>query len=192
MKRDDHLALTAHLAGGYPALWKNHTLRRALLLGAVLPDSNPATYLRGLSLAGRPTGHNTEQAFPLILRLLTALRRTGVRNARQAYCLGALTHYLADAFTYPHTRGFHGGIRAHNRFERDLHRVFPDILRAAEGTEPAPDDPYRFLLSELAGNAQALHTPERDAARIVQICTAIWRSVFQENAQKSPISNKKS
>lgn len=192
MKRDDHLALTAHLAGAYPALWNDRALRRALLIGAVLPDSNPATYLRGFTRTGKPIGHHTEQSFALILRLLSRLRRTGVRNVRQAYRLGAMTHYLADAFTYPHTPGFQGRVRDHNRYERDLHTVFPAAIRRADRAEPAPADPCRFLLSELDASARENHTPQGDAARILRVCTAIWRSVFQENPEISPISNKKS
>lgn len=192
MKRDDHLALAAYLVRLCPEKWRDRAMRTVFYAGAVLPDSNPATYLRGVTRAHRPAGHNTQWSYATVLRLLAGVRRDdGVQGIRQAYRLGALTHYLADAFTYPHMPSFHGGISAHNRYEREMHRVFGDVLSAADRGAPIPDDPFRFLCDELAKSGGAVHTPRADCDRIVRVCTGIWRSVFQENGEKSPISNKK-
>lgn len=191
MKRDDHLALAVYLSALPPQRLRDRRLRTAFYAGSVLPDSNPATYLRGMTRAKGPKGHDAQSSYALILRLLSDLRRTGVRTLRQAYRLGALFHYLADAFTYPHQPAFPGGIHAHNRYERDLHRVFGEALRAAGTGAAAPADPFRFLLTEQRQSGTGSHTPESDAAAIIRICSAFWRSVFQENARKSPISNKK-
>ena len=132
MKRDDHLALAAYLVGLCPERWRDRGMRTAFYAGAVLPDSNPATYLRGVTRAHKPAGHNTQWSYATVLRLLAGVRRNGVRGMRQAYRLGALTHYLADAFTYPHMPSFPGGIPAHNRYEREMHRVFGEVLGAAD------------------------------------------------------------
>lgn len=191
MKRDDHLALAAYLAALFPKTWRDRTVRTAFYAGAVLPDSNPATYLRGVTRARKPAGHNTEWSYATVLRLLAGVIRGGVRTLRQAYRLGALTHYLADAFTYPHMPSFRGGISAHNRYEREMHRVFGEVLKEADRNAPIPADPFRFLCNELAKSGEALHTPRSDCRCIIRVCTGIWRSVFQENGEKSPISNKK-
>ena len=58
MKRDDHLALAAYLMSLSPQVWVRRGLRTAFYAGSVLPDSNPATYLRGVTRAGRPAGHD--------------------------------------------------------------------------------------------------------------------------------------
>lgn len=192
MKRDDHLALAVYLVGLCPERWRDRGMRTAFYAGAVLPDSNPATYLRGVTRAHKPAGHNTQWSYATVLRLLAGVRRNGVRGMRQAYRLGALTHYLADAFTYPHMPSFPGGIPAHNRYEREMHRVFGEVLGAADRNAPIPADPFRFLSGSLAKSGGAAHTPRADCERIVHVCTGIWRSVFQENGEKSPISNKKS
>ena len=84
MKRDDHLALAAYLMSLNPQVWERRGLRTAFYAGSVLPDSNPATYLRGVTRAGRPAGHDRAYSYPLILRLLSGLLRTGVTDARQA------------------------------------------------------------------------------------------------------------
>lgn len=191
MKRDDHLALSARLLSLNPQAWSDRRLRAAVYAGSVLPDSNPITYLRGALRAGKPAGHDRGSSYALILRLFAGLKRTGVTDVRQAYRLGALMHYLADAMTYPHTPGFHGGVSAHNRYERALHRVFWRALAGAGRCLPPPD-PFRFLSRVLSAGAPVSHAPEENAAEIVSVCTAIWLSVFQENAGKSLFSNKKS
>ena len=192
MKRDDHLALAAYLVAFDPGKWRSRAMRTALYAGATLPDSNPATYLRGVFHAHKPAGHNTQWSRATILRLLSGLRRSGVQTLRQAYRLGALIHYLADAFTYPHMPTFPGGISAHNRYEREMHAVFGDALAAADREAPVPDDPFLFLCDETVKSGRADHSPRADSDRIVRVCSEIWRSVFQENGAKSPISNKKS
>ena len=70
MKRDDHLALAAYLVGLCPERWRDRGMRTAFYAGAVLPDSNPATYLRGVTRAHKPAGHNTQWSYATVLRLL--------------------------------------------------------------------------------------------------------------------------
>ncbi len=181
MKRKDHLALTGYLIGLCPGKWEKMSLRRAFYAGATLPDCNPATYLRGAAGSGRLAGHNTEYSYPHILRLLSGLRYSGVKNPRHAYRLGALIHYLADAFTYPHTPSFAGDIRAHNAYERELHRVFAGALTAADTLAQGTADPVLFLWEELCRSREEFHTPRADAARIVRVCTCIYWSILQEN-----------
>lgn len=192
MKRKDHLALTGYLIGLCPGKWQKSTLRGAFYAGSTLPDCNPATYLRGITGSGRLAGHNTEYSYPQILRLLSGLRYSGVKDPLHAYRLGALIHYLADAFTYPHTPSFTGNIPAHNAYERDLHRVFSDALCEKNTLLRAPEDPVLFLWEALCRSREEIHTPRGDAARIVRVCTGIYWSVFQENRLKSPNSNKNS
>ena len=95
--------------------------------------------------------------------------------------MGALMHYLADALTYPHTAMFRGGVPDHNRFERALHRAFPEALRRAESRMPPLSDPFRMLAGELAENAPVSVSPAENADKIIALCSAVWRSVFQEN-----------
>lgn len=38
----------------------------------------------------------------------------------QYYTLGKLTHYLADAFTYPHNENWPNTLMDHHRYETDL------------------------------------------------------------------------
>lgn len=184
MKRNDHLALAVHLVHICPEVWRARALREALYAGSVLPDSNPATYLRGVLQAARPAGHDLPYSYPHLLRLLTGLLRTGVQSRRQAYRLGALTHYLADALTYPHMPSYRGNMLAHNRYEQELHGVLAEVLRQADRNLPVPALPVLFLADALKESRFSAHTPRRDAERIVATSTAIWRSILQENSLK--------
>ena len=54
----------------------------------------------------------------------------------QYYTLGKLTHYLADAFTYPHNDHFSDSLMDHHRYESDL-RLY------LEGTWPSSSFAWR-------------------------------------------------
>ncbi len=60
-------------------------------------------------------------------KLFESLRskdKLGIRD----YRLGKLTHYVADAFTYPHNRIFRQPSQ-HCRYEQELHCEFVSALR---------------------------------------------------------------
>ena len=50
------------------------------------------------------------------------------RRPRQYYTLGKLTHYLADAFTYPHNEHYPESLIAHRQYEADLRQYLADYL----------------------------------------------------------------
>ena len=47
----------------------------------------------------------------------------------QYYTLGKLTHYLADAFTYPHNENYPESLIAHRQYEDDLRSYLAQYLR---------------------------------------------------------------
>ena len=46
----------------------------------------------------------------------------------QYYTLGKLTHYLADAFTYPHNENWPNTLMDHHRYEADLRLSLAEYL----------------------------------------------------------------
>lgn len=93
--------------------------RVMLVLGAVIPDINLASYLKGFSVRpffGHDWGNSrkyTERGF----ERLESGRLT-------AYGLGKLLHFLCDAFTFPHGGKYCGGLREHTLYEKRLNAVF--------------------------------------------------------------------
>ena len=119
----------------------------AFLFGSFQPDCNPLSYLKGSLRCRKFGGHTYGNAQPYILSRIRRLQNRSRWTLWQYYTLGKLTHYVADAFTYPHNDHFPDGLLDHHRYERDLRRYFPGYL-ARNGTA-APADPRRDLLAEL-------------------------------------------
>lgn len=92
----------------------------AFLFGSFQPDCNPLTYLKG-SRTGKPLmGHNFTNSHAYVARRILRLQRRTRWNIWQYYTLGKLTHYLADAFTFPHNDTYTDSLRAHRLYEKQL------------------------------------------------------------------------
>ena len=92
----------------------------AFRFGAVESDLNCTTYLKGILHGNGVHGHNYEQVLPRIARLLDRLDGTDGTHPLDWYRLGKLTHFIADAFTYPHNACFAGSLKSHMRYEVHL------------------------------------------------------------------------
>ena len=68
----------------------------------------------------------------------------------QYYTLGKLTHYLADAFTFPHNETYPDSIAAHRRYEDALRLSFSRFMAA----ETLRRETAR---ADLAGALEQLH-----------------------------------
>ena len=114
----------------------------AFLFGSFQPDCNPLTYVKGSWRGQKLCGHNFSNSQPFICKRIARLqRRTAHWTVWQYYTLGKLTHYLADAFTYPHNDHFPDGLMDHHRYETDLRRYLEDYLsqRSVRQERSRPD-----------------------------------------------------
>ena len=110
----------------------------AFLFGSFQPDCNPFTFLRG-SCSGRPFGgHNYSNSRRYIRHRIRKLQRCSDWRIRHYYTLGKLTHYLADAFTYPHNESFPDTQRVHHRYETALRHA---LARQLAASPPSPLSP---------------------------------------------------
>ena len=183
MKHKDHRLLAHYLLGLAPEKWRKARRKRAFLVGNILPDFNPITYLRGIRQSRRMAGHDFPYSTPHIYRVAVRLRENGVHSMADCYSLGTLIHYLADSFTYAHTADFRDTMRAHKRYEHALHAVFPDCVREAE-QNPIPGSPENleeFLIAERKRYEQAPQEMRKDGREILLVCTAIYVSILQDN-----------
>lgn len=100
----------------------------AFLFGSFQPDCNPLTYFKG-SIHGKTLmGHNFTNSQKYIDRHISMLQGRSNWHLWQYYTLGKLTHYLADAFTFPHNETYHAGIAAHRRYESAMRECFSQYL----------------------------------------------------------------
>lgn len=114
-----------------PVSWWERT---AFVLGNMEPDMNLFSYFRGFFTHTRMHGHNYENVLKKILCMIVKLKkkRDGEQDSRlrlyQFFLAGVMMHYAADAFTWPHNRGFEGNLRDHVLYELDLHRMWENEI----------------------------------------------------------------
>ena len=101
----------------------------AFLFGSFQPDCNPFTYLKGSLRTYRFRGHNYSNSQLYIAAHIASLRRHQNWTMWQYYTLGKLTHYLADAFTYPHTETYSESLLAHRQYEDALRTYLAEYLQ---------------------------------------------------------------
>lgn len=110
----------------------------AFLFGSFQPDCNPLTYFKG-SIHGKTLmGHNFSNSRKYVERRIQALQKRPKWHLWQYYTLGKLTHYLADAFTFPHNETYHESIVAHRRYEAAMRDRFSQYLAALPKTVSVP------------------------------------------------------
>jgi len=95
----------------------------AFLFGSFQPDCNPFSYLKGSRRAFWLRGHNYSNSCFYLERRISSLQKKKNWTTWDYYTLGKVTHYVADAFTYPHNPHFHDGLPAHHIYERNM-RIF--------------------------------------------------------------------
>ncbi len=187
MKHRDHRLLAQYLIALTPERWKDPKKKRAFLLGCVLPDYNPFTYMRGIRKSRRMAGHNSLYSEKHIYKVVHKLQKKGIRSCADCYSFGTLMHYLADSFTYVHTSSFRAGMREHNRYERELRAVFPVLLSdALRHRPPAPvADVEAFLKSERSRYEILPKSMKNDANRILRVCTTVYCTIFEEKRENA-------
>ena len=176
MQKRSHLLLARTLlrqTGDFP----RKRFAAAFLVGSCQPDCNPLTYLKGFFRGRRLMGHNYANARPYVFRRIRRLQRRRRWNLWHYYTLGKLTHYLADAFTYPHNEHFPGTLADHHRYES---RLRPVLAERACAYRPAP------FAADLPGALDGLHReyrarpscPDRDAAYILRAGVMLMHCFF--------------
>ncbi len=183
MKRSDHLYLAKTICREeYKNLFIIQKL--AYLYGNIEPDLNILTYLHGHKKGEKLRGHNYEKLQPIIKKLIWKLQSRELRenNLLYYYCLGKLSHYTADIFTYPHNEIFKGTLSEHMQYEKEL----TDYLRNTIGEtlhKALSEQPFLLgcNLRYLEANIEELHEDylakageiKIDCAYIILLCSSL-------------------
>lgn len=155
--------------------------------GCVFPDHNPLTYLRGLYMRHPLKSHFLFLSYPEILRLCNKLENRKKLYIWDYYTLGALLHYVADAFTFPHNEHYTGNMMEHAQYEHTrLHPVFEQYLteefRIAKYTTNRTQR-LKTTFSELHDSYMETEPAAlSDAKYICQVCTMICAKVLEKEA----------
>lgn len=142
----------------------------AFLFGSFQPDCNPFSYLRGFRQGKTFGGHNYSNSRCYIDAQIEKLQQRSSRwTMWQYYTLGKLTHYLADAFTYPHNDHFPNSVLDHHRYETDLRLYLADYLSREKLRREKMRRDLTTAISELHRQYMATASgPRRDANYILR------------------------
>ena len=119
VQKRSHLLLARSLLSrehGFPA--RRYEL--AFLFGSFQPDCNPFSFLKGSLHGSLFGGHTYGNSRAYINRHIRRLQRRKYWNLWHYYTMGKLTHYVADAFTWPHNPHFPGVGWEHHVYESAL------------------------------------------------------------------------
>lgn len=125
-KRSHKLLASALLASVQGFQLRRYEL--AFLLGSFQPDCNPLTYLKGSTHARMLGGHNFTNSRPYVMTRLQRLEQKQRWNLWNYYTLGKLTHYVADAFTFPHNDHWPDSLASHHVYETQLRLYLAEHL----------------------------------------------------------------
>lgn len=130
----------------------------AFLFGSFQPDCNPLSYLKGSVRSHKLCGHNYTNSDLYIAHRIGRLQsREKSWTCWQYYTLGKLTHYLADAFTYPHNEHYPDSMLEHHLYETALREYLSSYLGGRSLGAP------RSAGAELNERLRELHRQYMDA-----------------------------
>lgn len=138
VQKRSHLLLARSLLSrehGFPA--RRYEL--AFLFGSFQPDCNPLSFLKGSLRGGLLGGHTYRNSRAYINRHIRRLQRRKNWNLWHYYTMGKLTHYVADAFTWPHNPHFPGVGWEHHTYETALRLALEARLANGTGFRPVED-----------------------------------------------------
>ena len=126
----------------------NKLEKASFLYGCMEPDFNPGTYLKGSVHVQKLRGHNFQNMLPCIEKLFEKIEHHKPFGILYFYRLGKLTHYLIDAFTYPHNSIFCGSIKDHILYEAKLQELFICSLKKCQMPldNQSYENPYMMFL----------------------------------------------
>lgn len=157
MQKRSHKLLAASLLESRSGF----TTRRfelAFLFGSFEPDCNPLSYLKGSIRSQTLRGHNYSNSDRYIAHTISKLQsRKKAWTCWQYYTLGKLTHYLADAFTYPHNEDYPDSLMDHRRYEDRLREYLASYLEVRKLKTD------RFPNADIFSSIQALHRQYMDS-----------------------------
>ena len=128
MQKRSHKLLAQSLIDSYDGFAKRR-FELAFLFGSFEPDCNPLSYIKGSRRGKKLMGHNFSNSQAFIHRRIRKLQNRDHWTTWQYYTLGKLTHYLADAFTYPHNETYPDSLMAHRQYEDELRMYLAEYLQ---------------------------------------------------------------
>ena len=174
MRKKSHISLARYLVRHLDAegLQEHH---KAFYLGSILPDCRPSFFTKK---------HEFSSTFEEIKEKIESLicnYELYYTNARAYFRhLGEVMHYIADYFTFPHNKHYHGTLKEHCKYEKYLKWELKDYIRKYE--EKNVHEVYLFkdkqmLFDYIAGMHQEYKETrggmQQECEYIVRLCQMV-------------------
>ena len=190
MRTADHRRLGQYLlreTEEYKTLPLLHKI--SFIWGNIEPDINYVTYLKGFSENKKFQGHNSQNGMKHIKKLTEKIEGKPL-NVITCYRAGKITHYIADAFTFPHNDGFTGNIKNHMSYERRLHCKFSQYLDKASfpfRVKIQEPDPWVVFACMHARYILWRKTQTDDIEYMLQAAGQVLISIAQRSVQRKGV-----
>ena len=190
MRTADHRRLGQYLLREIEE-YKNLPLlhKISFIWGNIEPDINYVTYLKGFSENKKFQGHNSQNGMKHIKKLTEKIEGKPL-NVITCYRAGKITHYIADAFTFPHNDGFTGNIKNHMSYERRLHCKFSQYLDKASfpfRVKIQEPDPWVVFACMHARYILWRKTQTDDIEYMLQAAGQVLISIAQRSVQRKSV-----
>ena len=190
MRTADHRRLGQYLLREIEE-YKNLPLlhKISFIWGTIEPDINYVTYLKGFSENKKFQGHNSQNGMKHIKKLTEKIEGKPL-NVITCYRAGKITHYIADAFTFPHNDGFTGNIKNHMSYERRLHCKFSQYLDKASfpfRVKIQEPDPWVVFACMHARYILWRKTQTDDIEYMLQAAGQVLISIAQRSVQRKGV-----
>ena len=187
MRTADHRRLGQYLLREIEDLPLLHKI--SFIWGNIEPDINYVTYLKGFSENKKFQGHNSQNGMKHIKKLTEKIEGKPL-NVITCYRAGKITHYIADAFTFPHNDGFTGNIKNHMSYERRLHCKFSQYLDKASfpfRVKIQEPDPWVVFACMHARYILWRKTQTDDIEYMLQAAGQVLISIAQRSVQRKGV-----
>lgn len=178
MRKKSHISLAKYIVDSLDEqnLQKH---KKAFYLGSILPDCKPSFLT---------TKHEMQGTFPQVSEQIHRLSRgEGVKNLRVYFRdLGQVIHYVADYFTFPHNRNYHGTLRDHCAYEKHLKKSLKEYIRSGEAAKNrekarafrSPEAICEFIRRAHEAYMSRKTNVERDCRMIVALCHQVVEGII--------------
>lgn len=155
----------------------------AFLFGSFQPDVNPFSYLKGSLHYNKLKGHNYANSRRYINSEIARLQKRERWTVWQYYTLGKLTHYLADAYTYPHNENYPDSMLSHHCYETGLRQFLRGYLANKYIVRPQARKNLTEALDELHAQYMATRASMyRDASYILKATSLLMAGCLPDAA----------
>ena len=143
---------------------------RAFMLGCVQPDKNPTTYLKGSFRFQWLRGHNYDNSYRYMRRLCRRVAKKKSLTVADYYCLGKLMHYIADSFTYAHSRNFCMNLQRHRSYEQRLDICLQKLIHRVPLDKPGYDNAEDIIRKNHRLYSSIPHSTANDVYFSIRTC----------------------